>query len=96
MISSLLIRTLVTGSIGSVILHHYDWSTVFYFFGILGLIWAVFLQLFIKRNKKRKLISIPSAPGASQRKKDELLKDFVPKDLSGLPIGKLCTKPAFW
>ncbi|XP_072026322.1 voltage-gated purine nucleotide uniporter SLC17A9-like isoform X2 [Amphiura filiformis] len=85
--------TVLTGSVGSIILHRFHWSTIFYFFGSLGLIWAIVVRIFSKHSRRKKLVTIPSS---SRKDKDDLKKTGGDSYLHGFPIGILCSKAPFW
>ena len=85
-------RTVFTGSVGSVLLHHFHWSTLFYFFGGLGLLWSVIVRYF-SRHTRKNLVTIPSSSFKEDLKRNG---NGVNSILKGFPLGLLCSKAPFW
>ncbi|KAK3791570.1 hypothetical protein RRG08_002926 [Elysia crispata] len=83
-------RTLLTGSLGSVMLDEYGWQTPFYCIGLLGISWMLLMRymLIAKHRRRNGGLSIYSDPFHEKANKLE------PK--ASVPWLILLTKPAFW
>ncbi|KAK3791568.1 hypothetical protein RRG08_002924 [Elysia crispata] len=84
------VGTLLTGSLGSVMLDEYGWQTPFYCIGLLGISWMLLMRymLIAKHRRRNGGLSIYSDPFHEKANKLE------PK--ASVPWLILLTKPAFW
>ncbi|CAL1545000.1 unnamed protein product [Lymnaea stagnalis] len=82
--------TLLTGSMGSVLLDYFGWSIPFYIIGLCGLMWMLVMRygLINRQRNKLMLVSLNEA---------QLLDSGKIKDSrASVPWVHLFTKPAFW
>ncbi|GFO27656.1 solute carrier family 17 member 9 [Plakobranchus ocellatus] len=84
------VGTLLTGSLGSVIMDEYGWQMSFYCIGLLGITWMLMMRYMLIGKNRRKHLSISpySEPLIEKVGKGE------PK--SSVPWLNLFAKPAFW
>ena len=92
-------RSVLTGGVGSILLAEFHWSTLFYSFGTMGIIWSFTVRVFLQNAKKHQI---------KIAKKDEVQKTQLNghivdvEDASGKkkaeisPIRQVLTKAPFW
>ena len=83
--------TLFCGSVGSLLLDWYSWHCPFYFIGILGVAWLLFIRYYLIARQRQRTIILSV--------KDELaVGDKHPslKEKNSVPWLVLFTTPAFW
>ncbi|XP_074653726.1 voltage-gated purine nucleotide uniporter SLC17A9-like [Tubulanus polymorphus] len=74
--------TLLSGSIGSLLLEYYGWRIMFYFIGIFGIMWVIFMKTTML--PRQKLLRENDTNDVNIRQKP------------ALPWCKLLSSPAFW
>ncbi|XP_002739637.1 voltage-gated purine nucleotide uniporter SLC17A9-like [Saccoglossus kowalevskii] len=78
----------LSGSVGSLLLMHYGWHSVFYTFGFLSLAWALVVRLYLMKVNRSE-IPLAHVNGAK-----DIKKSITPKKT--IPWGVLFRHPAFW
>ncbi|XP_035826482.1 solute carrier family 17 member 9 isoform X2 [Aplysia californica] len=87
------IGTLLTGSVGSILMDRYGWQFPFYFIGLCGLTWMLLMRymLIARQRNKSVVVSLADAPLP-----DLATSKDKPETRSSVPWILLFTKPAFW
>ena len=82
-----IVRTLITGAIGSIIMEHTNWHYVFYFIGSSTLFIAYIVSFYSKRQRRKTYFSFQN--GRTGTRKDA-------EERKALPLMKIITKRPFW
>lgn len=81
--------TLISGSIGSVLLERYGWQSVFYFVGICSIVWLLFMRFILIAKHRQKYLPFILAESSAEEKQEKIERE-------GVPWLTLLIKPAFW
>ncbi|KAK7482245.1 hypothetical protein BaRGS_00026488 [Batillaria attramentaria] len=85
-ISGQYLGTLLTGSIGSLLMEHYGWQIPFYVIGMAGITWMLVVRYCLIDRHRKRYVTTGSASSAS----------LPAKEHQSVPWITLFTKPAFW
>ncbi|XP_076440135.1 LOW QUALITY PROTEIN: voltage-gated purine nucleotide uniporter SLC17A9-like [Babylonia areolata] len=81
--------TLLTGSIGSLLMELYGWQMPFYVIGLCGILWMLAMRHFLIQRHRQRYINM--GPGGSP-----VSSTPVVRESQSVPWVTLFTKPAFW
>ncbi|CAC5387812.1 solute carrier family 17 member 9-like isoform X2 [Mytilus californianus] len=80
--------TLISGSIGSILLERYGWQSVFYFVGVCSILWMLGMRYILIAKHRKKYLPFIMA--------ENLADKPIKKDKEKVPWLTLFVKPAFW
>ncbi|XP_063399650.1 voltage-gated purine nucleotide uniporter SLC17A9-like isoform X2 [Mytilus galloprovincialis] len=80
--------TLISGSIGSILLERYGWQSVFYFVGVCSILWMLGMRYILIAKHRKKYLPFIMA--------ENLADKPIKKDQEKVPWLTLFVKPAFW
>ncbi|KAL1020971.1 hypothetical protein UPYG_G00007050 [Umbra pygmaea] len=82
--------TLVVGGLGSVMLEHYGWESVFYCTGVLSALWSLTVWIFLLRGQINTMQILSSHGSSSGLSKKRWLKMFKEPSVCAMAFTHLC------
>ncbi|XP_070555728.1 voltage-gated purine nucleotide uniporter SLC17A9-like isoform X2 [Ptychodera flava] len=83
---------LISGSVGSILLEKYEWHRVFYVFGLLAIVWALSVRVFLMKQR----LDIRLFYNGIIRTSDDVLSPSEATSPGSVPWKVLAKHPAFW
>ncbi|XP_033644949.1 solute carrier family 17 member 9-like [Asterias rubens] len=86
---------LFTGAVGSVMLLYFHWQTIFYFVGLLGVSWGLFVRFHLRKRRKKTIYMLHN--GRREEKEMKTMEDRgMTQGATHFPWRTLVTKKPFW